>query len=46
MSDWATLDKAVEVFDRDKLVLMHATSTYPLPPEEVNLKAIPAMRER
>jgi N-acetylneuraminate synthase len=25
---------------------MHATSTYPLPPEEVNLKAIPAMRQR
>ena len=46
MSDWETLDRAVEVFDRDKLVLMHATSTYPLPPEEVNLKAIPAMRER
>ncbi|RBP68233.1 N-acetylneuraminate synthase [Brevibacterium sanguinis] len=46
MADWATLDAAVEVFDRDKLVLMHATSTYPLPPEEVNLAAIPAMRER
>ncbi|GAA1631184.1 MULTISPECIES: N-acetylneuraminate synthase family protein [Brevibacterium] len=46
MSDWETLDAAVEVFDRDKLVLMHATSTYPLPPEEVNLLAIPAMRER
>ncbi|MDN5588246.1 MAG: N-acetylneuraminate synthase family protein, partial [Brevibacterium sp.] len=24
----------------------HATSTYPLPPEEVNLKAITTMRER
>ena len=46
MSDWATLDAAVEVFDRDKLVLMHATSTYPLPPEEVNLTAITTMRER
>lgn len=46
MSDWATLDAAVEVFDKDRLVLMHATSTYPLPPEEVNLRAIPAMVER
>src|SRR5699024_9761588 len=46
MSDWETLDRAVEVFDRDRLVLMHATSTCPLRPVEVNLMAIPAMRER
>lgn len=46
MSDWAILDAAVEVFDRDKLVLMHSTSTYPLPAEEANLRAIPAMQER
>lgn len=46
MADWKILDEAVEVFDREKLVLMHATSTYPLPPEETNLLAIPAMRER
>ena len=46
MSDWAILDAAVEVFDRDKLVLMHSTSTYPLPVDEANLLAIPAMRER
>lgn len=46
MSDWKILDEAVECFDRDKLVLMHATSTYPLPPEETNLLAIPAMAER
>lgn len=46
MSDWNILDKAVERFDRDKLVLMHATSTYPLPPAEANLRAITTMRER
>jgi N-acetylneuraminate synthase len=46
MSDWAILDAAVEVFDRDRLVLMHSTSTYPLPVEEANLRAIPAMQER
>ncbi|WP_420734097.1 N-acetylneuraminate synthase family protein [Brevibacterium luteolum] len=46
MSDWKILDEAVECFDRDKLVLMHSTSTYPLPVEEANLLAIPAMAER
>jgi len=46
MSDWSILDAAVEVFDRQNLVLMHSTSTYPLPVEEANLRAIPAMQER
>jgi N-acetylneuraminate synthase len=46
MSDWDILDAAVEVFDRENLVLMHAASTYPLPPEEANLRAIPAMERR
>lgn len=46
MSNWQILDDAVEVFDRDKLVLMHATSTYPLPAEEANLRAIQTMAAR
>ena len=46
MSDWTILDAAVEVFDRDRLVLLHSTSTYPLPAEAANLRAIPAMQER
>lgn len=46
MSTLEQIDKAVEVMGKDNLVLMHATSTYPLPPEEVNLLAIPALRER
>ena len=46
MSDWSILDAAVEVFDRQNLVLMHSTSTYPLPVEEANLRAIPAMQKR
>lgn len=46
MSTLEQIDKAVEVIGKDKLVLMHATSTYPLPPEEANLLAIPALRER
>ena len=30
----------------DRLVLLHATSTYPLPPEEANLRTIETLRER
>ena len=30
----------MEILGTDKLVLMHATSTYPLPPEEANLRTI------
>lgn len=46
MSTLEQIDRAVEVMGRDNLVLMHATSTYPLPPEEANLLVIPALRER
>lgn len=46
MSTLEQIDRAVEVMGKDNLILMHATSTYPLPPEEVNLLAIPALRER
>jgi N-acetylneuraminate synthase len=46
MSDFELIDRAVETVGTDNLVLMHATSTYPLPAEEVNLLAIPALRER
>ncbi|WP_349828207.1 N-acetylneuraminate synthase family protein [Brevibacterium litoralis] len=46
MSTLEQIDAAVEALGTDNLTLMHATSTYPLPPEEVNLLAIPALRER
>lgn len=46
MSTLEQIDRAVEILGTDNLVLMHATSTYPLPAEEVNLLAIPALRER
>lgn len=46
MSTLEQIDAAVNTLGTEKLVLMHATSTYPLPPEEVNLLAIPALRER
>ncbi len=46
MSTIEQIDKAVETLGTDKLVLMHATSTYPLPAEEANLRMIETLRER
>lgn len=46
MSTMAEIDAAVRVLGTDRLVLMHATSTYPMEPEEANLRMIPALRER
>lgn len=46
MSDDAIIERAVEVVGRDNLILMHAVSTYPAKNEELNLLAIPTMKER
>ncbi len=46
MSTIAQIDAALEVLGTDRLVLMHATSTYPMEPEEANLRVIPMLRER
>ncbi len=46
MSTLEQIDAAVEVLGRDALVLMHCTSTYPSPVEELNLRAIPALAQR
>jgi N-acetylneuraminate synthase len=46
MSTLEQIDAAVETLGTENLVLLHATSTYPLPPEEANLLMIPALRER
>jgi len=46
MSTMEEIDKAVEVVGTDMLVLMHATSTYPLDPKEANLLMINTLRER
>ncbi len=45
MSTREQIDRAIEVLGTDRLVLMHATSTYPLPPEEVNLRAMTTLAE-
>lgn len=46
MSTTEQIDHAVEVLGREKLALMHCTSSYPCKPEELNLKLIPRLIER
>ena len=46
MSTIEQIDRAVEVLGTDDLVMLHATSTYPLPAEEANLLMIPTLKER
>ena len=46
MSTIEQIDTAVEILGTDRLVILHATSTYPLPPEEANLRTIHTLRDR
>jgi N-acetylneuraminate synthase len=46
MSTLAQIDAAVEVLGTGRLILLHATSTYPLPPEEANLRTIGTLAGR
>ena len=46
MSTLAQIDRAVETLGTDRLVLLHATSTYPLPAHEANLRMIRTLRDR
>jgi N-acetylneuraminate synthase len=46
MSTIEEIDHAVDVLGTDDLVLLHTTSTYPAPVDELNLKVIPALAER
>ena len=46
MSTMEEIETAVETVGTDNLVLMHATSTYPLDPAEANLRMIHTLRER
>lgn len=46
MSTLEQIDTAVETLGTQNLVLLHATSTYPLPPEEANLLMIPSLSAR
>lgn len=46
MSTLDQIDAAVEVFDPEQLIILHATSTYPLSPEEANLRMITSLGDR
>jgi N-acetylneuraminate synthase len=46
MSTQDEIDRAVTVFDRQRLILTHATSTYPCSPDELNLRMINTLRSR
>jgi len=46
MSTIEQIDSAVDTLGTENLVLMHATSTYPLPAEEANLRMIQTLRDR
>jgi N-acetylneuraminate synthase len=40
MSTMEQIDRAIDTLGTENLILLHATSTYPLPPEEANLRMI------
>jgi len=46
MSTLEQVDAAVEVLGTGNLVILHATSTYPLPPAEANLRTIATLQAR
>jgi len=46
MSTYEEIDHAIEVLGKKDLIVMHSCSTYPAYYEELNLRAIPAMKER
>ena len=46
MSTMDQIDAAVDMFDPAKLIILHATSTYPLSPEEANLRMITTLADR
>lgn len=46
MSTLEQIDHAVSVLGKEDLLVLHCTSTYPSKPAELNLRVIPALRER
>ena len=46
MSTIEQVDAAIEILGVENLVVLHATSTYPLPPEEANLRMITTLQQR
>lgn len=46
MSTLDEIDHAVSLFDKSRLLLTHATSTYPCSPDELNLRVMGTLRNR
>ncbi|WP_434812254.1 N-acetylneuraminate synthase family protein [Microbacterium sp. bgisy189] len=46
MSTLEQIDRAVDLLGTDNLVILHATSTYPMEPNEANLRVIPTLQAR
>jgi N-acetylneuraminate synthase len=46
MSTMEEIDAAVRVLGRDRLAVLHCTSTYPAQPAELNLRVIETLRQR
>lgn len=46
MSTLEEIDRAVAVLGTENLVMLHATSTYPMPAEEANLRTILTLQDR
>ncbi len=46
MSTIDQIDAAIAAIGTDNMIITHATSSYPCPPEELNLRMIPTLRER
>jgi len=46
MSTMDEIQEAVDVLDKNNLVICHTTSSYPCPPEELNLKMIQTLKDR
>jgi sialic acid synthase SpsE len=46
MSTLEQIDRAVELLQRELLLIAHSTSAYPCDPSELNLMMIPTLRER
>jgi N-acetylneuraminate synthase len=44
MSEMWQIEAAVEHVGHDNLMIAHATSSYPCPPEELNLRMIPTLK--
>lgn len=46
MSSMQEIEHAVGLFPRERLIVLHATSTYPCKPTEINLRMIHTLREK